>query len=472
MKDLEKSKIIFLSRLKKYPTNKVAQAFSNLERKCCDINGEKLYEIEYKISKFQNQKLYMKPWLLPEIIYYSTANNDYRRDEVTNKIVLELYGLYQNYDMDRESEFLQNKLKDSNKSILNYLLYGISQQQFIYQKPHRYINRFSRNYYLLKNAEIDGIHLEDLVKDKFEISLKEYIDNLVLISVISMKHIILNSPNVLTVVTNQEAYIKVIDYLSIDYYDCRNSKLEVDVFKTKPILYTQKGEYIVPSFCLMMYNLGDNLYWLFKDSFLGTTKFVVKFGDIFENYVYEILRKTFGGIVIKITREKNKKSADFYFESKKFIYIVEVKSGVAKLDSKTVTLNKKSFDDFIKNNVTDALEQIDNSAANHKNKTIIPIVVNFDLLYVEDALLSGIKDLYNPENYDVKHSILLGIDDLENLLFSYKNIDDLDRLIKQSIDNGKEFGLQVYKLLEKIDGHKDYFYEDLFNIDKTMLNDV
>ena len=372
--------------------------------------------------------------------------------------------------MDNEDHHIEKGEMDENM-VFTYILYGIAQQQFIYQKSHRYINRFSRNYHLLKDVEIEDISLSTIVKEKFSISLKKYIEMLTLITILSMKNIVLNADQIMDIVKDKDLYLDIINYLSVDYYECRSTKLNQDIFKVKPILYSQKGEYIAPSFCLMMYNLGDNLYWLLKDKFSKGNKFVVKFGEIFENYVYEVFSKHFAESVIRIPRVEGKKSADFCIESDNFVYLIEVKSGVAKLDSKTATLNQKSLDEFIKNNVTDALLQIDASAANFKDKKIIPIIVNYDILFTEDSLLHNIENLCTVENFNIKETILLGIDDLENFLYTYKTLENIDELIITVLkDKDLMGGVKIYKLLENIKGHKNYYFKDVFNINKNMLH--
>ena len=460
----------FVSSLKKYPTNEVAKLFSKYERDCYkDSEKGILTEKEFDY-KFYKQKIYIKPWLFPEIIYYSTSNNDHRNGTIVEDDAWDIYGLYQNYDMDKEDNHIEKSNTDENM-VFTYILYGIAQQQFIYQKSHRYINRFSRNYHLLKDIEIDGESLSTIVKEKFSISLKKYVEMLTLITILSMKNVVINTEQILSIVKDKDLYLDIIDYLSVDYYECRNTKLKQDVFKVKPILHSQMDEYIVPSFCLMMYNLGDNLYWLLKDKFSKGNKFVVKFGEIFENYVYEVLLKHFSEKVVRIPRVEGKKSADFYIESDKFVYLIEVKSGVAKLDSKTAVLNQKSLDDFIKNNVTDAILQIDASAQKFKNKRIVPIVVNFDVLFTEDSLLHNVENLCCVKNFNIKETILLGIDDFENFLYTYKNLEKIDKLIEDVLkDKNLLGGVKIYKLLENVRGHKNYYFKDVFNINKNILN--
>lgn len=460
----------FILKLKKYPTNEIAKFFSKYERECYNNFGKGLLPKIKFISGYIKHTVYMKTWLFPEIIYYSTKFNDYKSGKINDNKMIDLYGLYHDYDINQETIY-QNSSKTNDSNVVTYILYGIAQQQFIYQTPYRYINRFCRNYHILKNMSIDNQSLSSIVEEKLSMSLEKYADYLVLIMSLSMNNIILNTDKILSSIKNKDEYMKIIKFLSIDYMECRDTSLGKDVFKVKPILFSQKNEYIVPSFCLLMYNLGDNLYWMYKDRFASGNKFVVKFGEIFEDYVFSILNQTFGEKVVKIPRIKGIKTADFYIEGKDFIYIIEVKSGVAKLDSKTAMLNQESLENFIKNNVVDAIKQIDSSVSNFKNKAIIPIVVNYDMLFVENALIHDIENLYKAENYDTKETFLLDIDDFENLIFTYHTIEELDNLFKQVMLDKEESGnIKVYEITNKVRTHKDKFYIDIFEINKDLMS--
>ena len=193
----------FVSSLKKYPTNEVAKLFSKYERDCYkDSEKGILTEKEFDY-KFYKQKIYIKPWLFPEIIYYSTSNNDHRNGTIVEDDAWDIYGLYQNYDMDKEDNHIEKSNTDENM-VFTYILYGIAQQQFIYQKSHRYINRFSRNYHLLKDIEIDGESLSTIVKEKFSISLKKYVEMLTLITILSMKNVVINTEQILSIVKDKD----------------------------------------------------------------------------------------------------------------------------------------------------------------------------------------------------------------------------------------------------------------------------
>ena len=110
------------------------------------------------------------------------------------------------------------------------------------------------------------------------------------------------------------------------------SKNNKEIFDVLPILHTGLDEYLVPSICNLVSNLKDKLCWLLKDEFNKKSSskniFVVKFGEIFENYVFEILIKQYGKAnVNKIPRVKDEKSADFIISSKNYLFIIEKAGG-------------------------------------------------------------------------------------------------------------------------------------------------
>ena len=91
-------------------------------------------------------------------------------------------------------------------------------------------------------------------------------------------------------------------------------------------------------------------------------------------------------------------------------------------------------------------------------------------MFTEDSLLHNIENLCTVENFNIKETILLGIDDLENFLYTYKTLENIDELIINVLkDKDLMGGVKIYKLLENIKGHKNYYFKDVFNINKNML---
>ena len=338
------------------------------------------------------------------------------------------------------------------------------QEQAIYEiSLSLFVNRFNRNYHLLKNENFESINLKTLIKDKYQTDLENYIRILSIINLISVNYTILNRDEVLKNIENRDLYLKIIDDMSVSYRMCR-VKENKDIFKVLPILHTSLNEYIVPSVFTMFANFSDKLSWLLKDEFKskssGRNTFVNKFGNIFENYIYEILIKQYGkGNVEKIPRVEGEKSADFIIKGNEYLFLIEVKSGVARASAKLENLDIKSLEFYIDNNVVDAMKQLDASANKLKDsRNMVCIILNYDLIYVEDALLFDISSKYRPQHYSLSNLLLFGIDYFENFIYKYNTLNKLEQLFANL--RGKE--LNVHELTENCEMAQDYFFENIF----------
>ena len=252
-----------------------------------------------------------------------------------------------------------------------------------------------------------------------------------------------------------------MDDLSVSYYDCRDNP-DKKIFKIKPIIHTTFNEYFVPSIFTMFYNIGDKIYWLLKDKLNHSNIFVHKFGEIFENYIYKILVKQYGdNNVEKIPCVKNEKSADFIIRSKNYIVLFEIKSGVARAGAKQTNLNINDLNFYIKNNIVDAMKQLDASAKIYKDyRTIICFIINYDTIFTEDSLIIEISEKYSPKYYELNKLVLFGIDYFENFIYKYNDLDKLDKVFLECLDNKK---LTSHQLIEDCFTPQNYFYKDIFN---------
>lgn len=462
MKTSEEQFKLFNSKLKKYSTSEVAKIFARLNREYVlkQSNGP---QIKQFISGYYSTKIYIQPWLFSEIVFFSTKYNDYKK-KLSETDALELYLLYDKYATLLKDEYTRQNYSNTSDNILPPIMYGNMQEQALYEISIKtFINRFNRNYYMLKDETFDGKTLNTIINQKFNTNLDTYIKTLSIIALISTRFTVLNHNAILQNIEYKELFMKIIDSLSINYDDCRAcyKPENKNVFKIKPILLTSLQEYIVPNLNILFYNYGDILYWILKDEFKGTTVFVNQFGNIFEDYVHKILIKQFGNENIKkIPCVKNKKSADFAIETEHYTILLEVKAGVARADAKQATLNRESLNSYIKNNITDAMMQLDASAKElRKNKEIICIIVNYDTIFVEDCLLFDISTLYNSVNYNAKQKLLLfNIDKFENFIYEFNTLEKLDNIFYEYRD--KE--LKSYQLSTKNSTDENHIYENVF----------
>jgi len=456
MKESEKK---FITKLKKYSTNEIAKIFSSFDKYYFkNVNDEPLKH-QLNIG-YLRKEYYVLPWLFKDIIFYSTRYNDYR-EKINEEEAWDLYSLYYIFYQEIDNEFCLENYTDSSEKILSPIIYGHIQEQVKYQNYVAiYTNRFNRNYYILKNKSFNSITLNDIIYKKFGTDLKTYIHSLCLMVLLSLTYSTLNSEKALYYIDDEELYLKIINDMSVTYEECRTSGNK-DIFNVSPILHTSQDEYIAVSLSTMYFNFSDKLYWIIKDYFNGITiNFPVEFGNIFEDYVYEIICKQYGkSYVEKISRVNNKKSADFVIKCENYIIIIEVKSGVARANAKLEHLNIDSLKFFVKNNIVDAMQQLDSSAEMlSDNREIISFIVNYDLICVEDVLVFDVLSQYSPSNYKEDNLLLFGIDSFEEFIYEYDTIDKLEELFNSN--KGKK--LQVNKLLENCEIPRNCFYEDIF----------
>lgn len=469
MLDSEKYLQLFISKLKKFSTREVAKMFSQFNRFYYDHYVERPITREFS-DGYRKYDLIVLPWLFNRIIFASTSYNDFRAD-ITEEQAWDLYLLYHKYFNAVDSEYADMNYSDPSHNILTPILYGHLQEQSIYQVSMRlYINRFNRSYSILKNEIFDGIDLQRIIHDKFQIDMDAYVKTLCLIAILSVHHKIINSDKILQLIEDKDLFLQIADDCSVSYQKCRSYKSKIDIFRIHPILKTSYNEYIVPDINTLFFNFGDKLYWILKDYFHKSSTFVNQFGTVFENYVYEILSKQYGKEhVQRIEIVKGEKSADIIINGSKYAFLIEIKSGVAGGDAKLQNLNQNTLDFYIQNNIVDAMEQLDASAKKLGNgKEIICFILNYDLSFTEDSLLLDIEQKYRPQNYDVKKLLYFGIDYFENLIYQYNNLNKLEKLF----DSYSDKELSVHSLTEGCDSPMDYFYEDVFNknIDEFVKN--
>lgn len=466
MKNSEELLQLFKAKLKKYSTQEIAKIFSSFDRDYFKIHKTQPLTKKF-VRGYSIREVYILPWLFNEIIYYSTDNNDYKQP-ITESEAWELYLYYFDYFNTLEGESATN-FNDHSNDIFAPIIYGHLQEQAIYQiSQYVFINRFNRNYFLLKDKVFGTLDITSIIAEKFNTDLMKFTQYLSVISYFSIKGFPLNSDYYLKYISDKEVYLNILEDLSVSYEDCR-SITNKKIFKIKPILHTSFNDYIVPSIFTMFYNIGDKLYWLLKDKLNKSDDFVHKFGDIFEGYVFDILVRQYGKENVKrIPRVKGEKSADFIIKTQKYIILIEVKSGIARAGAKQTNLNINDLNDYIKNYIVTPMKQLDASANKYKDdRTIICIIVNYDTIFTEDSLLLEISSKYAPKYYDLNNLVLFGIDNFENFIYKYNDLDKLESVFSK---HKKDEKLSVFQLIENCEIPQNYFYEDIFNkeVDKFV----
>lgn len=145
--------------------------------------------------------------------------------------------------------------------------------------------------------------------------------------------------------------------------------------------------------------LADGLYWLIRDYYHNNQKgqvFVNAFGEMFEDYFEELMGEYLkNGFWHKIPENK-KKSADYYVEFEKAVFIFELKSGMLGIGAKQQTPNVDLIDIFYKRNIEKAYKQLKNSELEYKgDKPVIKIFLLYESMPSNtQMIISSLPELF------------------------------------------------------------------------------
>lgn len=309
---------------------------------------------------------------------------------------------------------------------------GITSEQFRHEALGWVIQNFNRNYHmLLGSAKICRdkiININEIVQEIFGISVDELLAIELIIMWLCSKHANpLSAPEDLyykkagSFIT-KENLRKVIEYYSTTYEEVRESKLEKQIFYSKPFVCTQKSkEYIMVSMYLLQMVIADGLYWLIRDYYLNNKMgqaFMNAFGEMFENYFEELMIEYMPDNSWHKIATQKKKSADYYVEIENVIFLFELKSGLMRIGGRQQTPNIEQIDDFYRRNIVEAYEQLKNSAEDYQGiRPVIKIFLLYEFTNNTQLIMSSIPEIFDND----KECYIMSIQDLEIFLATYKN---------------------------------------------------
>lgn len=226
---------------------------------------------------------------------------------------------------------------------------------------------------------------------------------------------------------------------------------------------------VAVSIYLVQMMLADGLYWLIRDYYHNNQKgqvFVNAFGEMFEDYFEELMGEYLkNGFWHKIPENK-KKSADYYVEFEKAVFIFELKSGMLGIGAKQQTPNVDLIDIFYKRNIEKAYKQLKNSELEYKgDKPVIKIFLLYESMPSNtQMIISSLPELFEKDS----NCYVMTIEELEMFLTTYKKDRvKFDNIVSRLItsENGARRYKSVFEVLREYQatenmqftGEKDYF---------------
>ena len=378
----------------------------------------------------QTVPVMLSAWEIPDMVYASICNaNDYRKRVVTKDEIGRIVNLYRGYVDDKPgSEYLKYaELAD----VFKYLT-GITSEQFRHEALGWVIQNFNRNYHMLlgssKISRDKILNINEIVQKTFGMSVDELLTiELIIVWLCSKDAKPLSAPEDLYYkktgsFLTKENLRRVIEYYSTTYEEVRNSKLEKQIFYSKPFVCTQKSkEYIMISMYLLQMVIADGLYWLIRDYYLNNKMgqvYMNAFGEMFEDYFEELMIEYMPDDSWHKIETGKKKSADYYLEIENAVFLFELKSGLMRIGGRQQTPNIDQIDDFYRRNIVEAYEQLKNSAEDYQGtKPVIKIFLLYEFSNNTQLIMSSIPKIFDND----KECYIMSIQDLEIFLSTYKN---------------------------------------------------
>lgn len=414
-------------------------------------------------------------WSFHKIIYNAIlCSNDYKDKVPEYNDAVRICNAYNIYS---------NTL--AKNSIENYntveLLFGLSQEQFWYQKKHELFEQINRNLELLTKIPKkigSQIPVEEIVMEKLGLELLDF--HKLLIAIFGRCSEIVDFTNItvdeklekMDKCFTKENVNKLINYYCIDYEGVRNSKVKEKALYMKPFVRTQRGRILAVNQFVINKKCSDGLYWIIRDYYneRKSQSFINEFGRYFENYFEGLLGHYLKSSSFERLKEiKGMKSADWAIYTSKYIMLIEQKSSLASISAKNEYPDLESLEKFF-DNFMKAFIQLDASEElvqyNNDKRKIIKVALHYDELYVQSLIKDRVLQKCKDKISKTSDYFIISISEMERLIFvlsrdekEYEQILDELVFIQENGEPGQ--GKELHFVLNK---HKIFINDYTTNV--------
>ena len=401
------------------------------------------------------------PWDLNDLAYYTIIySNDYRgKDVITDDNVAFLVLLVQEYNASQ----MKLDVKDTE-----LYLYGIMGEQFKYQTFYTQEHICRENYILFecsKKLDLD-IDFENIFDDKIGLGWRKIIAFLLLGILSNTGEIKLSYRNELT-----GEVIDITDLIlsyTFDYKQVRKTKLGRQIFYVKPFIKTQMGNNIQISPYLTRFICEHCNLWQLRDYYLDKPNVNMPsiFGECFEIYLRELFEELIPNSYEHIVEGESQR-ADWKIKIGKYDILIEQKSSLLAMDIKQQNSNIENLKDYLKENVIEALCQLENTEKSFEDKRFIKIILLYEE-FLEPEILDKVFEMEECEIDNDNYYWLMNIREFEILIDTYVRNEEsfniiMKEKIKREIEHSKH-GKSIRKLFEEKNIWEDkYLDSDKFD---------
>lgn len=458
MNEIEKAEEIYQKFIRKFTTCDLLEYFSkvSIQSYQSDNKGFTIVDVPY-YNRITGERGITKgfcygQWELIQICYCSIKySNDYRGQKVDESSFYHLINQNKIHD-----EKLEN-IKDNMDSLkLFEHLQCLTNIQFDFQTLN-IATRFNRMYQIIDNInknsnysqtrEVCYINFEEKFKEIAGIEYNQFIYIYLFLSLFSS---VRKNTNIYDFIKDiqfdvkkigftKEDIIKVIKLQSRDYKFYKQSD-NWNLLRFYPIVKTDRDQnkYIISNIYSLMLSFPDAVYWIIRNYYneINSNDFMTYFGKCFEYYLEEILKYyNVKYEKLKESTKQNIKMPDWKIETEKYIFLIEQKSALFPIDTRTTTKEERynKIENYFENNVIKAFEQLNAYEIKETNKEIIRICLTFEKIYMEENAKRIIEERMKFD-FDRNLNWIVNIDEFEILMeILNEDEEDFNKIIQKKI---------------------------------------
>lgn len=457
MNEIEKAEERYQKFIRKFTTCDLLEYFSKISIESYQNNEKGITTVDVP---FYNKKTGGKgiikgfgygQWELVQICYSSIKySNDYRGDKVDESSF---------YHLISENRIYQQKIENiketDNIKVFEHLQ-CLTNIQFDYQVLDLF-NQFNRMYQIMvcinkdsnynQTKEVCYINFENKFEEITEIGLNKFINIYLLLILFSTVRVNANMFDIIKDIQfdtqklgfSKDDMIKVISLMSRDYNFYRQSD-NWNSLRFYPIVRTDKdnNKFIISNIYSLLLSLPNTIYWTIRNYYhdINSSEFMIYFGKCFEYYLEELLNYyNIKHEKLKESKKQGVKMPDWKIETEKFIFLVEQKSALFPIATRTSDKVERysKIENYFNNTIIKAFEQLNAYEIKGINKKVIRICLPFETIYMEENVKYIIEKKMKFK-YDRNLNWIVNIDEFEILMDILSNDEDeFNRIVEEKI---------------------------------------
>jgi len=340
--------------------------------------------------------------------------------------------------MERREESIHDKIRQT--PIFFFFLWGFAGEQFKMQRISSIFKIAARELYIILDlAKRKACNdYEAIILQETGVNWKVLISSLLLAWFAFLENDleIMKSSIFWDKEFSENDFDRVIDRYTADYKEIRSSPLGRQIFYTKPYVRTQRGDILSINSYLNLCIYEHCILWIIREYYRkqNSGKFLNDFGALFESYFEELLeRYVEKDQYTRILENKKDERADWVMSLLGYTFIIEQKSTIISLTAKQQETDFKNIEKFAIQTLIKALHQLRSTETSLQNNKCIKVILLYED-YLIPEVLNYVFDLPECDIINDQYYWIVTIDDMEKLLYLYKNDKDIcKKIIEEKI---------------------------------------